>query len=166
MKHIIFDWGDTIMRDDPGRAEAMHLWPHVELIPGAKKVLSELGQVFNISLATNAMISDEKMIRQALRRVGVEQHFRSIFTAKTIGMKKNEPEFWLYVFNALEAKPEEITVVGDSFEGDVVSPNSVGLRAIWLNRFTAENRCGALYHTIHNLTELLDERKNPNRTGR
>ncbi len=42
--HIIFDWGDTVMKDDPSRTDAMYLWPKVELagnqslVPCASKV--------------------------------------------------------------------------------------------------------------------------------
>jgi hypothetical protein len=38
--HIVFDWGDTIMKDDPMRTDAMYLWPSVELVEGAADALA------------------------------------------------------------------------------------------------------------------------------
>src|SRR5690348_11150364 len=108
MNHFIFDWGDTIMRDDPSRTDAMYLWPHVELMSGADEMLSVLSRTIYLSLATSAM-SSEEMVRKALGRVGVDHYFRSVFTAQTIGRKKNDPEFWIHVLTALYAKPEDVT---------------------------------------------------------
>lgn len=157
MKHFVFDWGDTIMRDDPFRSDAMHLWPDVELVPGADVVLDHLARTHTLSLATGAVASDEEMICRALKRVGVAQHFGAIFTTKTVGKKKTEVGFWRYVLEALRAKPEEVTVVGDSFETDVACPISMGISAIWLNRRTADRPSSPLYRTIHHLSELVPE---------
>ena len=41
--HIVFDWGDRIMKDDPMRTDAMYLWPSVELVEGAADALARLG---------------------------------------------------------------------------------------------------------------------------
>lgn len=155
MKHVIFDWGDTIMRDDPGRTEPMCLWPHVELVAGAKEVLSALSRTAQIHLATNAAASDEAMIRQALARVEVDSYFQAIFTAKSFGFKKSAPEFWVRVLKELKAKADDVMVVGDSFEADVAAPSSLGLRAVWLNVRSKEERSGERYRTIHDLAELL-----------
>lgn len=42
IEHIVFDWGDTIMKDDPMRTDAMYLWLQVELVEGAADVLARL----------------------------------------------------------------------------------------------------------------------------
>ena len=163
MQHYIFDWGDTIMRDDPVRTEPMHLWPHVELMPDADIVLDRLSVAVSVSLATSAAVSDEAMIRRALARVGVDRFFRRVFTARSVGKKKNEPEFWLRVLEQLRAKPEEVTMVGDNFESDVLAPASVGIRSLWLNSHTTERRSGQSYSTIGRLADLLESEQKPDK---
>ena len=36
---FLFDWGDTLMRDDPTQTGPMWQWPHVSALPGALNVL-------------------------------------------------------------------------------------------------------------------------------
>ena len=38
-KHIVFDWGDTLMKDDRSRNDAMYLWPEVHAMDGAETTL-------------------------------------------------------------------------------------------------------------------------------
>jgi len=72
---LIFDWGDTIMRDSPHRTDAMYLWPSVEVVEGAEEVLRSFHNCKTIALATNAAQSDDAMIRKALARVNLESYF-------------------------------------------------------------------------------------------
>lgn len=164
MRHYVFDWGNTIMRDNPGRSEPMHLWPHVELMPDADIVLERLSVAFSVSLATSAAVSDEAMIRRALTRVGADRFFGRIFTTRTIGKRKNEPEFWLRVLEQLQAKPDEVTMVGDNFESDILAPASLGIQSFWLNSHTAEMRSGQSYSTIRRLADLLESDRKPNQS--
>ena len=55
LKHIIFDWGDTLMRDDPQKNTPMYLWDVVEEIEGAGHTLKELSESHEIHVATNVM---------------------------------------------------------------------------------------------------------------
>ena len=82
-KHIIFDWGDTLMRDDKSRNDAMYLWPKVQAIDGAERALRELSKTHTISVATSAAQSDEEMVRKALRRVGLNEFVSNVFTGRT-----------------------------------------------------------------------------------
>lgn len=152
--HLIFDWGDTIMKDDVSRSEAMHLWPSVEAVAGAKDVLAVLSKTHHVVIATSAA-STAEWVRLALKRVELDHYFRDVFSAKTTGFKKTEPGFWLHILHALQVKPEAVTMVGDSFENDVVTPVALGMQAIWLNERTDESRSGERYRTIHALRELV-----------
>ena len=66
---ILFDWGDTVMRDYPERTIPMVEWESVEVIDGIADVLAHLHSTGRrMILATSAAISDEAQIRGALRR--------------------------------------------------------------------------------------------------
>lgn len=155
-KHILFDWGDTLMRDDRSRDDAMCAWPQVEAIEGAERTLRVLSQACMISVATGAGRSDEQMVRQALRRVGLDQHIAHVFVAGRLGFEKSDPRFWVHIQQALHAGPDEILVVGDSFSSDVRAPVQAGLRAAWFNPNSCEKREGSRHMTFHALTELID----------
>jgi hypothetical protein len=64
---ILFDWGDTVMRDDPASTVPMVQWQTVEVVAGIADVLAYLHSSGRRSiLATSASISDESQIREAL----------------------------------------------------------------------------------------------------
>jgi phosphoglycolate phosphatase-like HAD superfamily hydrolase len=64
---ILFDWGDTVMRDDPASTVPMVEWQTVQVVEGIADVLAYLHSSGRRSiLATSASISDESQIREAL----------------------------------------------------------------------------------------------------
>ena len=142
------------MRDDPSQTEAMYLWPKVELVDGAAEVLGRLATSYKLSIATSAAASDESMVRKALARVGVDDCIQTVFTALQVGAPKTDPRFWRYILRALVVRAERVMMVGDSFEGDVLTPSQLGIRAVWFNPRTTEVRTGENYRTIHRLSDL------------
>jgi len=154
--HIIFDWGDTIMRDDPSRNDSMCHWPEVALVEdGTVDLLARLAKTYTLILATSAAVSDERMVRQALARVGVDGYFTAVFTSEGAGVPKSDPIFWQHLMQKLSIGPDRLLMVGDGFEGDVIAPAQLGIQAIWYNPNSTEKRTGENYHTIHRLAELV-----------
>jgi putative hydrolase of the HAD superfamily len=153
--HIIFDWGDTIMRDDPSRTEAMYLWPEVELVEtGTVEALSRLAASYTLLIATSAAASDAAMVCKALSRVRVDAWFSDIFTSLRTGVPKTDAQFWQFIMNELNLKADRLLMVGDSFDGDVWVPSRLGIQSVWFNWRSAETRTGPHYCTIHRLSEL------------
>jgi len=155
-KHIVFDWGDTLMTDDKSQTTAMYTWPTVYAVAGAKETLHRLAKTHILSVATSAAQSDEEMVRKALRRVGLDQYISRVFTGRTVGRKKADPDFWTHIQTALGADQGKLLVVGDSFESDVLPPVEAGLNAIWFNLTSEEDRSGKRYATIHQLEDLVE----------
>jgi len=127
----------------------------MESIRGATQVLEELAKASVLSVATSAAKSDEEMVRRAMRRVGLDQYISRVFTGRTIGKKKTDPAFWTHIQTALGANPDELLVVGDSFESDVLQPVEAGFNALWFNFSSAEERSGKGYATIHQLEDMI-----------
>jgi putative hydrolase of the HAD superfamily len=152
---ILFDWGDTIMRDFPQYTTPMAAWPRVEAVEGAEEVLRRLQPVATLILATNAALSDEADIRRALDRVHLGAYFQRIYCLKNTGYQKPSPEFYSAILHDLGANPADVLMVGDSFENDVLGANRVGIRAVWLNSKDTETKTGKMYQTIHALRELI-----------
>jgi FMN phosphatase YigB (HAD superfamily) len=151
---VLFDWGDTVMRDHPEITIPMIEWETVEAIDGIANVLAWLhASGRRIVLATSANISDESQIRGALARVGVEQYFSRIYCFKTTNLPKGEA-FYRFILNDLTIPASEAVMVGDHFEKDVLVPNSLGMFAIWFNPVSDEIRKGEGYMTVHSMREL------------
>ena len=154
--HVLFDWGDTVMRDDPTNTTPMVEWETVEVIAGIANVLAYLhaGGRRTI-LATSASISDENQIRGALRRGGLDHYFSRIYCFKNTSLSKGEA-FYRYILNDLNIPAYDALMVGDSFEKDIIIPNALGMFAIWFNPSSDETHSGKLNVTVHTMPELRE----------
>jgi HAD superfamily hydrolase (TIGR01509 family) len=151
---LLFDWGDTLMRDDPNAFGPMFTWDHVEVMPHALQVLTSLRSEWLIALATNALDSDETDIRKALQRVDLDSLFDKVYCFRQIGHKKPSSEFFKFILNDLKLNSSQIVMIGDKFENDILGANQFGIRAIWFNAQSVESKTSNMYCTIHDLNEL------------
>jgi FMN phosphatase YigB (HAD superfamily) len=151
---VLFDWGDTVMRDNPALTVPMVEWQTIEVIEGIADVLAYLSSSGRrIVLATSAEISDESQIRGALARGGVDKHFSHIYCFKNTHLPKGEA-FYQHILKDLGIPAADTLMVGDHFEKDVQAANAVGLFAVWFNPKSDEVRKGDLYVTVHSMQEL------------
>jgi FMN phosphatase YigB (HAD superfamily) len=151
---ILFDWGDTVMRDYPEITIPMVEWEIIEAIEGISNVLEYLhSSGRRIVLATSAAISDEGQIREALARGGLDTYFSRIYCFKNTNLPKGE-EFYRHMLNDLGISASDALMVGDGFEKDVEVPNKLGIFAVWFNPRSDETRRGDLHVTAHSMKEL------------
>ncbi|MFQ5569645.1 MAG: HAD family hydrolase [Rhodothermales bacterium] len=154
IRYLLFDWGDTLMRDFPEYTGPMASWPTVETIPHAREVLAGLCGRWKLALATNAADSDEEEIRAALHRGGLNRFLDRIYCYRKIGHRKPSQKFFAFIKDDLGLGPECLIMVGDHFETDVLGANRAGLRSIWLNEHSDEVREGDMHQTIHDFRAL------------
>ena len=152
---ILFDWGDTVMRDDPASTVPMVEWQNVEVVEGIADVLEYLqSSRRRIVLATSASISDESQIRGALARAGLDQFFSHIYCFKNTNLPKGEA-FYRYILNDLKIPASDALMVGDGFEKDIYAANAVGIFAVWFNPKSDDVRKGDLHIAVHSMKGLL-----------
>ncbi|HEX5837372.1 MAG TPA: HAD family hydrolase [Anaerolineales bacterium] len=153
---VLFDWGDTVMRDVPERTTPMVEWEQLEVIDGIAGVLAYLhASGRRIALATSASISDESQIRGALARGGLDSYFSRIYCFKNTNLPKGEA-FYHHILNDLNVPASDVVMIGDGFEKDVQVPNRLGIFAIWFNSRSEETRRDEYHVTVHKLTEVID----------
>ena len=151
---VVFDWGDTVMRNFPQFEGPMCSWPRVEAVPGIRAGLEVLGRSSILALATNAVDSDEADIRKALERCDLSEYFDRVFCFRQLGVRKPEGAFYRGVLDQLGMPPASAFMVGDDLEADVLAANTVGIRAVWFNAASTESRTGDLHRTVHDLGQL------------
>ena len=151
---VLFDWGDTVMRDYPERTNPMVEWETVEVVEGIAEVLAYLHSTGRrIVLATSAAISDEEQIRGALKRGGLDTYFSHIYCFKNTQLPKGE-EFYRYILDDLQISPSDALMVGDGFEKDIQIPNQLGMYGVWFNPRSDEARENERHVTVHSMSEL------------
>ncbi|HEU0293591.1 MAG TPA: HAD family hydrolase, partial [Anaerolineales bacterium] len=151
---ILFDWGDTVMRDDPASTVPMVEWQTVEVIEGLADVLEYVhSSGRRIVLATSAAISDEDQVRGALARGGLDRYFSHIYCFKNTNLPKGEA-FYRHILSDLAISASDALMVGDGFEKDVQAANAVGIFAVWFNPRSEETHKDELHVTVHSMEEL------------
>jgi putative hydrolase of the HAD superfamily len=151
---ILFDWGDTLMRVFPEAKGPMSGWPQLEAIPYARETLMALRPGWTVALATNAVDSGEAEIREALARVQLDELVDRVFCYRQIGSRKPSPQFFEFILGDLGLDPSQVTMVGDSYEDDVLGANQSGIRAVWFNPGSEAEPSGEMFRTIHDLRDL------------
>lgn len=148
---FLFDWGDTLMLDDPAQAGPMAGWPAVNAMPGARETMLWAKAHGRLGIASGAADSGENDIRAALSRVDLNDGIEFVFCRCTLGFGKTDPRFWQAVLTALQMPPRQVVMIGDNYVADVAAPQAAGLQAIWFNwRGEAPRACP----TITSLQEL------------
>src|SRR5215217_2171002 len=99
---VLFDWGDTVMRDDPAMVTPMVEWETIEVVDGIPEVLAYLhSSGRRIVLATSATISDESQIRGALARGGIDIYFSHIYCFRNTNLPKGKA-FYHHILSDLQ----------------------------------------------------------------
>jgi len=154
VKCVLFDWGNTLMREMESYEGPMHKWPVVEAMPGALESITRISADRILALATNAMDSGEEEIWKALARVEFDTLINKVYCFRKVGMLKPSRGFFDFILGDLKLTAKDAMMVGDSFPNDVMGAVRCGIYSIWLNRESSERRVGKLYDTIYSLRDL------------
>jgi len=130
---VLFDWGDTVMYDDPSNTPPMVEWETIKVVDGISDLLTYLhSSGRRIILATSAAISDENQIRGALARVRLNTYFSHIYCFRNTNLPKGKA-FYRHILSDLQICASDALMIGDSFEKDVQIPNTLGVFALWFS---------------------------------
>ncbi|MCF8348586.1 MAG: HAD hydrolase-like protein [Bacteroidales bacterium] len=153
-KALIFDWGDTIMRDYnlPG---PMHSWEKVAWIPGAEEALKALQNNYTLIIATSANHSNTSDMKTPLAMVGADKYFDLFFSQIELGVAKPDPRFFSQTALLSGFKPESCTMIGNLYEKDIVGAKTAGMTTIFFNETKREGPFPLADHIIHHMNELI-----------
>ena len=96
-------------------------------LPGAVALIRALKKRVQVGILTNnpeKTADDEALL---------EIPFNHWYTAQGDGLHKPNPEFFLHALEQMGVEAENATMVGDSWEKDVLPARALGMRAVWFN---------------------------------
>lgn len=98
-------------------------------------------------------------IELVLAEFGLDSLFDSIVESAVVGVRKPDPRIFILGVEALGMQPGDVTVVGDSYDKDIVPARKVGCRTVWMRgegwTDDAYADTSAADRTIRSLGELL-----------
>lgn len=145
---VVFDWGNTLMRVFLEYEGPMAYWPRVEAMPGVTQALAELHARYRLILATNAPDSDARLVRSALRRVGLEKYLTGVFSANELEARKPDPGFYHAVMRETGCGASEAVMVGDDYQNDITAAKQAGLWTVWYNPTAAPSPRSDRLHDV------------------
>ncbi|ADV67105.1 HAD family hydrolase [Deinococcus maricopensis] len=153
---LLFDWGDTLMRDNPAEIRKMRDWLHVEALPGANETLATLrARGYRLIIATNAAESCAHDVLSALDRVDLAVHVERVYTARDLGITKRDPRFYSVILADLGVSAHDAVMIGDAWSSDVLAAHAAGLDAVWLSDAPAPGDLPPGVRQVRTLMDLL-----------
>jgi HAD superfamily hydrolase (TIGR01549 family) len=120
-------------------------------VAGAVELLSHLKPHVSIGVVTNNVRHEQV---EKLSYCGLDGLIDVLVTSEDVGVAKPDPAIFHAALEQLACRPDEVVMVGDSWENDVVGASRVGIRSVWLNRYADPLRDATLAHQIVELTPL------------
>jgi putative hydrolase of the HAD superfamily len=154
IKLLVFDWGDTIMRDF-GLPGPMSAWPHVAWIEGAETALRTLSRKYTCAIATSADHSDVDEMKAALCRVGAERYFHLFYSQKELGYKKPDVRFFTSVLSLSGFFAAESAMIGNLYDKDIIGAKTAGMTTCWFNENGIQDNYPLADHMISHMEQLL-----------
>jgi HAD superfamily hydrolase (TIGR01662 family) len=106
-------------------------WERMTLFPGVTAALEALrARGVPLAMVTNG---DATHQRRKIAQHDLERFFDVIVVEGEMGVGKPEEVVYRYALSELRVKPEEAWMVGDNLEWDVLAPQRLGLRGIWVD---------------------------------
>jgi len=138
---LLFDWGDTLMLDDPADEREMYTWETITPMDGVAELMPRLAQQFMCAVVSNASASNAETMKLAFERVGLAQYFDAFMTSKELGARKPQAEFFARALERLGVDAGDAVMVGNDYEKDIVSAKAVGLRTVLIAAAQGDYPC-------------------------
>jgi len=120
-------------------------------VAGAIELLSHLKPQVSIGVVTNNVRHEQV---EKLRFLGLDGLVDVLVTSEDVGVAKPHPAIFQAALEQLACTPDQVVMVGDSWENDIVGASQVGIRSVWLNRYAEPHRDATLAHQIAGLAPL------------
>ena len=108
-------------------AEWCYAYAH-QAINQARPILRQLAERYPMVLVSNFYGN----IESVLHDFELDNLFGSIVESAVVGVRKPNPAIFQMGVDRLCMKPEEVVVIGDSYDKDIVPATQIGCQTVWL----------------------------------
>ncbi len=98
-----------------------------------KRALKLLSGVYKLGVVSNFMVMDG--IEELLKLTGIDHYFSFVVTSVSAGWRKPHTEIYNKALSLSGTRPDRVLFVGDDFINDYTVPVSLGMKAVYLDRF-------------------------------
>ena len=124
----------------------------VRLVPGTMDLLDYLKPKYHLHLITNGF---QEVQHTKLSGSGLEPYFETLTVSEEVGVKKPNPEIFIYALQKAHASIEESLMIGDEMAVDIDGARAAGMDQLFFNP-NKENVEGGRTFEVHRLIEIKD----------
>lgn len=97
---------------------------------GSEELLKYFKKQYNIGIITNNLISEQE---EKLEYLGLSSYIDIMITSEEARVPKPDPQIFNLTLKKFNAKPDEVIMIGDSWEHDILGAHNMGIKCVWLN---------------------------------
>jgi HAD superfamily hydrolase (TIGR01549 family) len=128
--NLLFDLGLDITQERLEYIEGLYnRFFRIDIVPGVKEMLVDLSGRYNLAIVSNAI---SNVSRFALQKFDLAKYFDYIVLSRDLGVRKPDPEIFIFALRSMWIKGSEAVHVGDSLEDDVQGGKNAGLKTVWI----------------------------------
>ena len=94
----------------------------------SRQAVAQLAESYPLVLVSNFYGN----MHHVLREFGFDGLFREVVESAVVGVRKPDPRIFTLGVEALGMEAAEVTVVGDSYDKDIVPASKAGCQTVWL----------------------------------
>ncbi|HEY9187698.1 MAG TPA: HAD family hydrolase [Bacteroidota bacterium] len=94
----------------------------------SKHILELLSSKYTLGIISNFYGN----LKQVCKEFGIDSYITLFIDSKIVGLKKPDPAIYKLAVNSLHSNPEDLVMIGDSYDRDISPAKSVGMKTIWL----------------------------------
>jgi 5'-nucleotidase len=129
IKAVLFDFGDTLVIEEPGK----HLWEMaLTPVPHAVDLLKWLRPRLRVGVVSNTVGSGDDEIWRAIDEAAMRPYVDAVVTSRDFGVAKPDLAIYREAARRLSLPLEATCMVGDRLETDIAGALRAGIPAIWL----------------------------------
>lgn len=125
---------DSVIRDslDAHYAVTQKNWQLEDDAIDCLRTLQE--QNYRLGLVSNA--GDHRDVLQLVEKFNLSPYLEFILTSAGCGYRKPHPIIFQLALEKINARAQEVAMVGDTLNADILGANQIGMYSIWITRRT------------------------------
>ena len=123
----------------------------VRLVSGTMELLEYLKPKYHLHLITNGF---QEVQHTKMSGSGLEPYFETLTVSEEVGVKKPNPEIFLYALNKAHATAEESLMIGDEMAVDIDGARAAGMDQIFFNP-SGQKVEGERTFEVNSLVEII-----------
>ncbi len=124
----------------------------IKTVMRSKELLENLSSQYSLGIISNYYGNLETVLQE----LSIKKYFSSVIDSTKLKIRKPDKQIFKVALNDLAMVPQEVIMIGDSYENDIIPAKSIGCFTIWIQNKVWQEPVdnGSADFKIESITEL------------